>query len=452
MNDDATNDGPNDSGSSGGSPDGGKAGRPGSRRSRRRRILRIVAWSVVAVVLVCAGTAGYLFWKLNHNIRTVDISAALGSNRPVPSSSGSMNILVLGSDSRSGANGRLAGGASDGTARSDTAMVIHVSRDHTRAVVVSIPRDTLVTRPSCTGTGPQNQGTVLPETNGVMFNAAYEVGGPVCAVKTVESMTGLRMDHFIEIDFSGFAKLIDSLGGVTVTTTVGIDDSYSGLHLPAGTHHLNGVDALAFVRTRHGVGDGSDLGRIELQQQMIRSVLVQIEGLDLLGDPSQLYDIADTATSSLTTDSSLGSITSLISFAEGLKRITPDSLTSVTMPTTTAPSDPNRLVVMDPDAADLWAALAGDQQVPQSVLRLQIANPADSNTPTPPLPPPPPAPPPAPPPPPRPPRPPPQPLPPPLPRPAPPPGHRRPVRPAVRDRRRAGRRGVTGPAAGSTPH
>jgi LCP family protein required for cell wall assembly len=356
-------------------------------RTRRpltgRRVLRIVAWTTLAVVVLCAGAGGYLFWRLNHNIKTVNISAALGSDRPAASGKGAMNILVLGSDSRSGANGALAGGATDGTARSDTAMIIHVNEAHNHADVVSIPRDTLVTRPSCTSTGPVQTGAVLPAATGVMFNTAYEVGGPACAVKTVESMTDLRMDHFIEIDFAGFARLIDALGGVTVTTTVPIDDSLSGLNLPAGTHHLDGVTALAFVRTRHGVGDGSDLGRIELQQQMIRSIMTQAESLDLLGDPARLYDLADTATSSLTTDSDLGSITSLISFAEALKGIKVADVTSVTMPTMAAPSDPNRLVPLNPDATELWAALAADQAIPQSVLQLQIPDPADSTTPTP---------------------------------------------------------------------
>jgi len=363
--------------------DESKHDQPGRRPRGRRRILRIAAWSTAAVVLLCAGTAGYLYWRLNRNIRTVNISAALGSDRPAASSTGAMNILVLGSDSRSGANGQLAGGAADGTARSDTAMVIHVNQSHNRADVVSIPRDTLVSRPSCTSTVAATKGSTLPEADQVMFNTAYEVGGPACAVKTVESMTGLRMDHFIEIDFAGFAKLIDALGGVTVTTTVPIDDDLSGLHLAAGTHHLGGVQALAFVRTRHGIGDGSDLGRIELQQQMIRSIMTQAEGLNLLSSPERLYDLADTATSSLTADSDLGSITSLISFAEGLKGVSTDGVTSVTMPTVTAPSDPNRLVTFDPAAADLWAALAGDQPVPQSVLALQLTNPADSATPTP---------------------------------------------------------------------
>jgi LCP family protein required for cell wall assembly len=284
-----------------------------------------------------------------------------------------MNILLLGSDSRSGSNGKLAGGSTGGTARSDTAMVIHVNQAHTKADIVSIPRDTLVSRPSCTAT---KGGGTVPAATGVMFNTAYEVGGPVCAVKTVESLTGLRMDHYIELDFSGFAKLIDSLGGVTVTTTVDISDAKSGLHLEAGTHHLNGTQALAFVRTRHGVGDGSDLGRIELQQQMMKSVLAKVEGMGLLSDPVKLLDIADTATSALTTDSELGSVSSLVSFAEGLKNVKSDDITGVTMPNMTAPSDPNRLVPLQPQADALWAALAQDRPIPASVLQVQEADPA----------------------------------------------------------------------------
>ncbi|MEY9967731.1 LCP family protein required for cell wall assembly [Streptacidiphilus sp. MAP12-16] len=345
-------------------------------RSRRRRLLAIAAWSTAVVVALLGAGGGYLFWKLNHNIKSVDINASLGSDRPAASGSGVMNILVLGSDSRSGDNGKLAGGTADGTARSDTAMVVHVNQRHDHADVVSLPRDTLVSRPSCTSTTGTGRGRTLPPADGVMFNTAYEVGGPACAVKTVESMTGMRMNHFIELDFAGFAKLIDALGGVTVTTTVDINDTDSGLHLKAGTTHLNGTQALAFVRTRHGVGDGSDLGRIQLQQQMIKSILQQADSVDLLTSPGKLYDIADTATSALTTDSDLGSVTSLISFAQSLKGIGAKDVTAVTMPTATAPSDPNRLVALDPQATDLWTALKRDQAVPESVLRLQQANPA----------------------------------------------------------------------------
>jgi LCP family protein required for cell wall assembly len=337
----------------------------------RRRVLTLLAWATAAVLVICGGTGGYLYWKLNSNIKTVDINAALGTDRPAASTTGAMNILILGSDSRSGGNSELAGGADDGTARSDTAMVVHINEAHTHADVVSIPRDTLVTRPTC--------GTKVGASD-VMFNTAYEVGGATCAVKTVESMTGLRMDHYVEVDFQGFAKLVDALGGVTVTTTVDINDTDSGLHLKAGTHKLTGTQALEFVRTRHGVGDGSDLGRIELQQQFVKSLMAQVQNLGLLTDPVKLYELASTATSSVTTDSDLGSVASLVSFAESMKSVKSSDITAVTMPNTTAPSDPNRVVALEPQATELWTALKNDAAVPKSVTALQSADPATSTT------------------------------------------------------------------------
>jgi LCP family protein required for cell wall assembly len=335
--------------------------------TRRRRVLGVVALCTGAVLLVAGGGAAWAYFKLNGNIRTVDVSSEL--SRPSQYAKGAMNILVLGSDSRSGANASKAGGNTDGTARSDTAMVVHVNEAHTAATVVSIPRDTLVDRPACGSSAA---------ARGVMFNSAFEVGGASCAIRTVESMTGLDMNHYVEIDFAGFAKLIDALGGVTVTTTVDIDDAQSGLHLKAGTHRLGGDEALAFVRTRHGVGDGSDLGRIELQQEMVKAILKQVESLNAFGDPTKLYAIADAATGAITTDRSLGSVNSLLSFAQGLKNIKSADITAVTMPNTSAPSDPNRLVALQPQASQLWSELKTDRPVPPSVLALQQKNPADS--------------------------------------------------------------------------
>jgi LCP family protein required for cell wall assembly len=335
----------------------------------KSRRLYVVCGALTGFGLLVLVAFGFGYWRLDGNLHSVDINGALGGNRPVAPDNGAFNVLILGSDSRDGADRALAGGVADGTARSDTAMVLHVNAAHTRADVVSIPRDTLVDRPACGS---------APEAPGAMFNTAFEVGGPVCAVKTAEALTGLRMDHYVQIDFAGFAKLVDAIGGVTVTTTVPIHDSLSRLDLPAGTHHLGGTQALAFVRTRHGVGDGSDLGRIELQQQMIRSIARQISGAGLLADPVKLFGVAEDVTKAVTTDSQLGSISSLMGFADELKGIGNKNITTVTMPTATAPNDPNRLVpdpTLDPQ---LWSALGADAGVPQSVLAVQMKNPATS--------------------------------------------------------------------------
>jgi LCP family protein required for cell wall assembly len=339
-------------------------GRPG--RSGRSRLLKTVGIALAGVLALSLAGAGWTYWHLNHNIRSVDINSALGDDRPAktvvtpsasasaaPLPSGALNILVLGSDSRSGKRNAKLGGGDSGGARSDTAMVVHIDAGRSRATVVSIPRDTLVTRPSC----PLESGGNTAVAYNTMFNSAYSVGGPVCAVKTVESLTDVRMDHYIEIDFSGFANLVDALGGVTVTTDEDIDDDKSHLHLAAGTHHLGGTKALALARTRHGIGDGSDLGRIGLQQKLVKALLKQISATDLLTDPAKLYKVADTVTDSLTTDTGLDSLAELTKLGQSLRSLSSDEVKTVTMPVVTAPSDPNRVVADEPEASDLWASL-----------------------------------------------------------------------------------------------
>ncbi|WSJ84663.1 LCP family protein [Streptomyces sp. NBC_01304] len=331
-------------------------------RSRGRRIRRIVVWSLAGILVVCGVTAYALYSHLNGNLSKVDIDAALGTDRPKNVDNGSQDILVLGSDSRSGANKGLAGGDTGGTARSDTAMVVHIPAGRAKATAVSIPRDTLVTRPECT----TEAGRKVPEAQRVMFNSVYTTAGPACVVKTVEKMSGIRMDHYVEIDFAGFKDLVDALGGVTVTTEQAINDKDSGLSLDAGTHRLDGTRSLAFVRTRHGIGDGSDLGRIGLQQKFMLALLSEIKNQGVLNSPTKLYAIADAATKALTTDSGLGSLTSLADFGKSLKGLNPDSMDTVMLPVAYDKKDPNRVVAAEPQAGDLWKALKADEPVPAS--------------------------------------------------------------------------------------
>ncbi|WP_458245693.1 LCP family protein [Streptomyces sp. MAI_2237] len=340
-------------------------GRRRAPRSEHRKALILMAWTAAGIVVLGGTGAGYLYFKLNGNIKSIDINGALGTDRPAKADNGSENILVLGSDSRSGSNKKLGGGADDGSARSDTAMIVHVYKGHKKASVVSMPRDTLIDRPECT----DSKGDKHDAASGVMFNSAYSTGGATCAVKTVESLTGLRMDHYLEVDFSGFQKLIDELGGVPVTTTKNIDDKQSHLDLKAGTHRLDGKQALGLVRTRHGVGDGSDLGRIQLQQAFIKALVDQVKHVGIFTSPKKLYDLADTATSTVTTDSDLGSVNSLMSFARGLKGIGSGDLHMVTMPVRYDPADPNRVIVEKAKARQVWDALKDDRPIPASAVK-----------------------------------------------------------------------------------
>ncbi|MFD7554307.1 MULTISPECIES: LCP family protein [unclassified Streptomyces] len=335
------------------------AGRRRRKPAKKRRALVVVAWSAAGVVLLGGAGLGWFYFKLNGNLKTVDIDQALGKDRPQNIDNGSMDILVLGSDSRGGANSEY-GQDDGGSARADTAMIVHLYEGHKKASIVSIPRDTMTARPSC----PTGNGKTDPGGQRRQFNEAYTVGGAACAVKTVEKMSGIRMDHYIEVDFTGFKKIIDTLGGVEVTTTKPLKDSYSHLDLPAGPNRLNGEQALGLVRTRHAVGDGGDLGRIQLQQAFIKALIKQVKTVGLFDNPKKLLDLADTGTKALTTDKALGDVKSLMGFAQSLQGIDAQNMHMITLPVTTDAVDPNRVAPLKKESQLVWDALLADQPIP----------------------------------------------------------------------------------------
>ncbi|MCG8965015.1 MULTISPECIES: LCP family protein [Streptomyces] len=341
-------------------------GKRGSRRAqkKKRRTGRIVLLSLLVLVLALGGTAYWLYSDLDGNINGVDINEAIGKDRPEKLPTSGQNILILGSDSRAGDNAGLNTGKVAG-ARSDTALVMHIPEGRTKAVAVSIPRDTLVTRPDCT----KSDGSEVASAERVMFNSIYSQVGPACVVKTVEKMSGVRMDHYVEIDFAGFKDLVDAIGGVTVTVDQDIHDSSSGLDLTAGTHRLNGTESLQFVRTRHGIGDGSDLGRIGLQQEFMIALLGEIKKQDLLGSPTKTYKIADTLTAALTTDSELASLTALADFGRSLNGVDPSTMDTIMLPVAYDKIDQNRVVAAEPQASTLWKAIRSDDEIPESATK-----------------------------------------------------------------------------------
>jgi LCP family protein required for cell wall assembly len=341
--------------------DGGRKRRGGPRK--RRRGLRIALVSVLVLLLAAGGTLYWLYSRLDGNIKGVDIDKALGEDRPEKLPTSGQNLLVLGSDSRAGAeNKELGGGGDVSGARSDTALVVHIPEGRTKAVAVSIPRDTLVSRPECT----KADGTSVPSANRVMFNSVYSQVGPACVVKTVEKMSEVRIDHYLEINFAGFKDLVDAIGGVTVDVPKDIHDKSSGLDLTAGPHKLDGTQSLAYVRTRHGIGDGSDLGRIGLQQQFLLALLSEVKSQDLLGSPAKSYKIASSATQSLTTDSGLASLKSLAEFGRSMNGVDPNNMETIMLPVAYDKQDPNRVVAAQPQADQLWKAIREDGVIPES--------------------------------------------------------------------------------------
>ncbi|HWG22913.1 LCP family protein [Actinospica sp.] len=328
----------------------GPGGRRGGGREKWSLRKKLVVWgcSALAAVIVVVGIGLVVAWRhLNGNIKTQDAGLK-------PSAmSGKQDILFIGSDSRSGGNQTLGGGDVSG-ARSDTAMVFDSPADRRQGTEVSIPRDSMVQIPDCTSTG--TGGTTVAANFG-MFNSAFTEGGAPCTVKTVESLTGLTLTHYIAIDFEGVVGVVNALGGVKVCVTQAIDDADSGLNIPAGTTTLNGQQALAFVRLRHTVGDGSDLERIQRQQYFLDQLEHQVRSAGLLTDPVKLYKVLDAATQSITTDPGLGTVTDLYSLAQTLNAIPNGKFTYVTVPNEPYPEDTNRVVWTEPDATSLWNSL-----------------------------------------------------------------------------------------------
>ncbi len=265
--------------------------------------------------MLVSGCAGGLYLKLAGNIgvEAIDVVGA----RPIDSGVG-QNILVLGSQSRAGQVGATLGDRGDSEELSDTAMLVHLSGDMKHAVVTSIPRDLIVPRPACVSRKADHR--MIPASPGDMFNRAMNLGGPSCAVATVEHMANLRIDHFIKVDFNGFRGIVDALGGVDVCVPApGIHDWRSGLNLDPGRHTIRDQEALAFVRDRHGVGGGGDLDRIKMQQAFLHSLAQKVQSAGTLSNPVTLYKLANAATSSLTVDPGLGSIRRLVSLARQLR-------------------------------------------------------------------------------------------------------------------------------------
>ncbi|MFE0175755.1 LCP family protein [Streptomyces sp. NPDC059002] len=336
----------------------------GSGSGKRRGRLRLVLAVVLSLLVLALAGGGWIYLRLSGNIETFDADG-LAKNRPDAAASKGENVLVIGSDARTGGNSALGGGDKADIGRSDTAFLLHVYADHRHAVAVSIPRDTLVTIPSCR----LPDGSWTPEQPDTMFNAAYSVGqtakgNPACTQNTVEKLTGLRVDHTVVIDFKGFAALTDVVGGVDVCLP---KDVYQGNLDPhrttrgkklftKGEQSVSGQKALDYVRIRHGIGDGSDIGRIKRQQAFVSSLLKKVkeEGFT----PTRLLPLAEAATKSMTVDPGLGSADKLLSFAMSLKDIDLHNTRFITVPWR---YEGQRVAVVQPDADALWSALKDDR-------------------------------------------------------------------------------------------
>jgi LCP family protein required for cell wall assembly len=332
---------------------------------RRHSGLRKAAYggaAFLSVIVVVVSLGAYLVYRhLTGNIKVVSVTGL--THRSVY---GAQNILLLGSQTRKGQGKGFGNNPSLNTSNSDNLLLVHLDPTHTHALIVSIPRDTIVYEPGCKARPSIGVGIWGPY-QAAIIDGAMNIGGPSCAVKTVRDLTGAKLDHFVMFDFNSFRAMVDALGGVEVCVPPGgYRDRWSRLHLSGGKHLLTYNQALAYVRTRHGVsaeGDvGGDLPRIELQQAFISSVIQKVNSQGILSNSLQLLKIADTATKALTVDQGLESVSKLLGLAKSLVHLSAKDVTLVTMPTVPDPAEPGRLLPEQPQADVIFQMLSGGQQ------------------------------------------------------------------------------------------
>ena len=302
-----------------------------------RTVTRIAA-SIVAVTLV-SGTAvaAYAAWDLASTVKptvTLGNEEVLEGVPDVGAMEGGVNLLIVGSDSRQG-QGDAFGDPNEETAvLNDVTMLMHISEDHSNASVVSFPRDMLIDVPACTD--PEDPSSTLDELYSVKINTVLSHGGLGCVVKTVETELGVTIPFAGIVQFMGVAGLSEAVGGVEVCVAEPIEDEYTGTFLSAGTHTLSGVAALQFLRTRHGVGDGSDLARISNQQVFLSSLARTLQSNGTLSDPVKLYSIAKAALANMQLSESLMDATRMISMAKALKDTDLNKIAFIQYPTSYA--------------------------------------------------------------------------------------------------------------------
>jgi LCP family protein required for cell wall assembly len=327
---------------------------------------KIVVYGCVSLALLLIGVAATGFVVLKHfnaNIQQDDISGLLGA-QPVDLHPQAENIMVIGSDSRAGLSNAFGSGLV--TDQSDTLMIIHIPASRQWAEVMSIPRDSWVNIPSC----EMGDGQLSSPTQ-YKINEAFAIGnldgnhtnlGIACTVKTLEQDTGIYINHFVEVNFTGLEEMVAALGGVYECNPTPINDPNSNLHLAAGTHLLTPAQALGYVRARYTLGDGSDLERIGRQQAFMSSLVSRVKSQLL--NPLAIYRFLDAATKSLTIDSQLGGITGLYNLGESLRDIPSSKIAFFTLPNfprgEVVPGDTANVLWTEPEDTQIFASFRND--------------------------------------------------------------------------------------------
>lgn len=332
-------------------------GRHRGKTQHKHRLLSIFGYGILALTLGLGLVGVYTYRHLNENLTVLDIDKQLGDRPDEVAAKGPMkplNIMIMGSDSRDG-EGNDIDGLTGGGERSDTTIVMHLSADRKFAYGVSLPRDAMVERPTC-------YDDELKEIPGefAQWNDAFSYGGPACVIRQFEELSGVRINHFVVLDFNGFKDMVDAIDGVEVCIPEDVDDDIGNIHLKAGTREVRGQEALGYVRVRHAISNNGDIGRMKRQQAFIASMANKVMSKGVLARPDRLFSFLDAATKSLTLDQRLGSVMKLRDLSSEFQDIGTENIKFITVPWDFYEPDPNRLVWTD-EADLLWKKISKDE-------------------------------------------------------------------------------------------
>jgi LCP family protein required for cell wall assembly len=334
---------------------------PRGGRTHRRAVWTTILASQLVIAMVTAGAVFFVHRSWNERIGEGDqvehrVEEVLPDGVAADAPDKPLNILVMGSDSRVGKGNDIDGENQDGSQRSDTVILLHVSQDRENAYGVSLPRDVIIDRPDC-----RVDGETVPGEDGVRFNTAFEVGGPVCTLQTVEELTGIHVNHFLVLDFQGFKDMVDAIGGVEVCIPTEVDDYEHNIFFDAGTQTLTGQDALNYVRERSQLSVTADIGRMKRQQAFIASMIKKLSSAGTLSQPKKVVDFVNAVTDSIRVDDGLDSVGALVDLANEVRHTGLDRIKFITVPIEPDPNNPAATLIWASSADDLWERIKQDQ-------------------------------------------------------------------------------------------
>ncbi|WP_240937944.1 LCP family protein [Nocardioides sp. JQ2195] len=334
------------------------SGRHRGQAEQKHRLLSVLGYGILALTLGFALFGVYTYRHLTENLNVLNVDQQLGE-RPdeadLTTPGKPLNVMIMGSDSREGAGNNI-DGLTGGGQRSDTTIVMHLSGDRKFAYGVSLPRDGMVERPTCY----DDDMNAIPGGFD-MWNSAFAYGGPACTIRQFEQLTGVRINHFVVVDFNGFRDMVDAIDGVEVCIPEDVDDPVGNIHLDAGTRELKGQEALDYVRIRHNISSNGDIGRMKRQQAFVAAMANKVMSKGVLGRPDRLFSFLSAAMKSLTVDQRLGSPKKIADLASEFQHIGTDNIKFITVPWKFYEPDPNRLVWDEPAANELWKKMRYDE-------------------------------------------------------------------------------------------